>query len=219
MEVKLYNQLGEEVGTAELPDKIFNLEINPNLIHQAVITQKANQRRPLAHAKDRAEARGGGRKPWRQKGTGRARHGSIRSPIWRGGGVTHGPRKEKDYSKKMNKKAKKAALLMSLSSKIKDNQFMTVDSINLEEPKTKIMKNILEKLSEKLPGYKKTKVKQDTILLIQPDSDKILIRAIRNLPYAKTIRADSLNVVDVLEKKYLILLKDSIPVIEETYLK
>lgn len=208
MTTKLYNQSGEEVGTVELPDKIFNLKVNPDLLHQAVVSQMANARRPLAHAKGRGEVRGGGKKPWRQKGTGRARHGSIRSPIWKGGGVTHGPTKDKVYSRKMNKKARQKALFMALSSKVKDGKLVVIDSVVLDQLKTKKMKEVLDKISPQ---------KKDSVLLIQPDAK--LVRAIRNLPFAKALRADSLNVVDILKKKYLILLKEAIPVIEKTYLK
>ena len=219
MEAKLYNQNGEEIGKIELPDRIFGLDINPDLVHQAVVTQSANARKSLAYAKGRGEVRGGGKKPWRQKGTGRARHGSIRSPIWKGGGVTHGPTKEKIYSKKMNKKARRKALFMSLSSKIKDNQLIVVNSISFDEVKTKKMKEALDMISRNLPEYKKTKKKQDSILLVQPDSDKNLIKAIRNLSFAQAVRADSLNVGDILGNRFLVLLKDAIPVIEKTYLK
>lgn len=219
MKIKLYNQSGSQVGDIELPDAIFNVSINQDLIHQAVITQLANSRFPLAHVKGRGEVRGGGRKPWRQKGTGRARHGSIRSPIWRGGGVTHGPTKEKIYAKKINKQAKRKALFMALSSKVKDGQIVIIDAISLDQPKTKAMKNILDNISKNLPDYRRTKKKQDFFLVVQPDSDQSLIRSVRNLEFAKALRADSLNVVDVLENKYLVLLKESIPVIEKTYLK
>jgi len=210
MKTKLYNQSGEEIGTAQLPDEIFSVKINNDLLHQAIITFLANKRKPIAYAKDRSSVSGGGRKPWRQKGTGRARHGSIRSPIWKGGGVTHGPLKEKDYSKKMNKKARRKALFMALSSKVQDDQLMVVDSINLEKGKTKLMAEILNKLSEKLNNYKKNKKKQDSILVIQADSDKNLNKAIRNLSYADTIQADNLNVLEVLSKKYLIILKEAV---------
>lgn len=219
MKVKLYNQSGEEIGSAELSDAIFNIPLNYDLVHQAIVTQMANSRKTLAHAKGRGEVRGGGKKPWRQKGTGRARHGSIRSPIWKGGGVTHGPLKEKIYSKKINKKAKRKALLMALSSKARDNQLAVLDRISLDEIKTKKMKDIFDKISANFVGYKKDKKKQDSILFIQPDSNKDLIRASRNLSFLELVRADSLNVIDVLENKYLVLLKDSVPVIEKTYLK
>ena len=219
MRVDLYNQSGETVGTVELPDAVFNIEINPDLVHQAVVTQSANERKALAHAKGRGEVRGGGKKPWRQKGTGRARHGSIRSPIWKGGGVTHGPTKEKVYSKKINKKARRKALFMALSSKVKIGRLVVLDSVSLEEAKTKILKEVLEKISANLNDYKKTKKTRDSILLIQPGSDKTLIRAAKNLDFAKLVRADNLNAAEVLEKKYLIMLKEAIPVIEKTYLK
>lgn len=219
MQVKLFNQSGEETGKAELNDLIFGVEINPDLIHQAVMIQSANSRKILAHAKGRGEVRGGGKKPWRQKGTGRARHGSIRSPIWKGGGVTHGPLKEKVYSKKINKKAKQKALFMALSSKVRDGQIAVVDSVLLDDAKTKKMKEILDKVSNVLEGYKKNKNKQDSILLIQPSSDKKIFQAIRNLDFAKAVRADNLNLIEILEKKYLVLLKEAIPVIEKTYLK
>lgn len=219
MKVNLYNKLGEEIGTVELPDAIFSVPFSPDLVQQAVTIQMANIRKPLAHTKGRGEVRGGGKKPWRQKGTGRARHGSIRSPIWKGGGVTHGPTKEKIYSKKINKKAKQKALFMALSSKVKDSQLMVLDSISLNEAKTKKMKEVLEKIYANFNNYGKTKKKQDSILLVQPDSDKNLIRATKNLAFVKIVRADSLNMTDVLGKKYLILLKEAIPVIEKTYLK
>lgn len=218
MKVKLYNQSGEETGSIELSDAIFDLPLNHDLIHQAVVTQMANSRKILAHTKGRGAVRGGGKKPWRQKGTGRARHGSIRSPIWKGGGVTHGPLKEKIYSKKINKKAKQKALFMALSSKVKDDQLRVVDSISLDEIKTKKIKEIFSKISGILNGYKKDKKKQDSILLVQPDSNKDLVRAARNLSFVELVRADSLNIIDILENKYLVLLKDSVPVIEKTYL-
>ncbi|TSC90651.1 MAG: large subunit ribosomal protein L4 [Parcubacteria group bacterium Gr01-1014_2] len=219
MQTILYNQSGEKIGSMELSDAIFNIPLNLDLIHQAVVTQSANSRKILAHAKGRGEVRGGGKKPWQQKGTGRARHGSIRSPIWKGGGVTHGPLKEKIYSKKINKKAKQKALFMALSSKARDNQLAVLDQISLSEVKTKKMKEIFDKISGSLIGYKKDKKKQDSILLVQPDSNKNLVRAARNLSFVETIRADSLNIIDILENKYLVLLKDSVPVIEKAYLK
>lgn len=219
MKVKLYNQSAEEVGSIELSDAIFNVPLNHDLVHQAVVIQFANSRKILAHTKGRGVVRGGGKKPWRQKGTGRARHGSIRSPIWKGGGVTHGPLKEKIYSKKINKKAKQKALFMALSSKARDGQLAVLESIFLSEIKTKKMKEIFDKISINLAGHKKDKKKQDSILLVQPDSNKNLVRAARNLSFVETIRADSLNVIDILENKYLVLLKDSVPIIEKTYLK
>ena len=219
MEAKLFNQSGEEIGKAVLPDKIFSVDVDPDLVHQAVVTHEANARKVIAHAKGRGEVRGGGKKPWRQKGTGRARHGSIRSPIWKGGGVTHGPRKEKVFSKKINKKAKQKALFMALSSKAKNGHVAVLDSISLDEAKTKKMKGILDKISANFSEYKKNRKKQDSILLVQPDSNKEVLKAARNLEFIKVVRADNLNTFDVLEKKFLFLLKDAVPVIEKTYLK
>ena len=219
MKVDLYNQEAEKIGKIDLPDQIFNIEANPDLIHQVLTVQAASGRKPLAHAKGRGQVRGGGKKPWRQKGTGRARHGSIRSPIWKGGGVTHGPLKEKVYSKKINKKAKRKALFMALSSKANDNQLAVLDNIHLDGAKTKKMNEILNKFSASLPGYKKGKKKQDTILLVQPEANKNLAKAANNLSFAKLVKADNLNILDVLENKYLVLFKEAVLVIEKTYLK
>lgn len=206
--IPTHNLEGEETGTIELPKRIFGLEINNDLIYQAVNTQMASYRKSLAQTKDRSEVRGGGRKPWRQKGTGRARHGSIRSPIWRGGGVTFGPRKEKVFAKKINKKAKTKALFMALSSKVKDKELIVLDKLELEEPKTKLMANILEKLLKK---------KKKSILIATSKKDEKIIRANRNIPYVKTIAADSLNIVDLLSFKHLLLDKEAIKKIEKTY--
>jgi large subunit ribosomal protein L4 len=217
-----YNLKGEETGTMELPEKIFGLEINNDLIYQAVNTQLASHRKSLAQTKDRSEVRGGGRKPWRQKGTGRARHGSIRSPIWRGGGVTFGPRKEKVFAKKINKKAKTKAFLMALSSKVKDKELIVLDKLELEKSKTKLMANILEKVflsADKAGKKKKTPAGagQASILIATSKKDEKIIRANRNLPYTKTIAADSLNIIDLLSFKYLLLDKEAIKKIEKTY--
>src|SRR3989338_7322401 len=137
MKVNVYNQKGEKAGTAELPDGVFGLKWNADLVLQVVTGQAANLRRGTAHAKGRAEVRGGGRKPWRQKGPGRARHGSIRSPIWKGGGVTHGPLTEKNYSQKINRKMARRALYTVLSAKVRDNEVIILDTIAFSEPKTK----------------------------------------------------------------------------------
>jgi large subunit ribosomal protein L4 len=212
--VKLYNQEGEEVGKIELPAEVFDVEINPDLIHQAVVAQMSNSRRVLAHTKDRSEVSGGGRKPWRQKGTGRARHGSIRSPIWRGGGVTFGPTKERVFVKKINKKMKRKALLMSLSSKAKDQELVLLDKIELNEGKTKQMIEVLNNL--------KTKLKKDldkNALIVLEKSDPKVIRASRNIEQIKTIRADSLNILDVLSYKYLLMPQKAIEVIKKTFVK
>jgi len=213
MKTDLYNQSGEIINQIELPDEIFGLKINPDLLHQAVLAQMGNSRQVLAHTKDRSEVRGGGKKPWRQKGTGRARHGSTRSPIWKGGGVTFGPIKERNFSKSINKKMKRKALFMALSGKASDQQLKVIDNLNLDlpageagKPKTKLINQVLKNLA-----------KTGTLILVMPGTDKNIERSARNLPYAKVLSAKSLNILDVLNHKYLFLLKEAIPVIKEHY--
>jgi len=217
MKVNLYNQNAEIIGEAELPDDIFGLKINPDLVHQVLTAQMANSRQVIAHTKDRSEVRGGGRKPWRQKGTGRARHGSRRSPLWKGGGVTFGPTKERNFEKKINKKMKRKAIFMVLSSKAGDKELMLLDDLKLNTPKTKEAFSVIDRLSEKLVGYKKTKKKRDSILLVAPERNEAILQAVNNLPFVEIIEARNLNVRDLLEKKYLVLLKESIPVIKRTF--
>jgi len=201
---------GDEAGTIKLPENIFSLEINNDLIYQAVTIQVANNRVKSAHAKDRSEVRGGGRKPWRQKGTGRARHGSNRSPIWAGGGVTFGPVKERNFNKKINKKAKIKALFMVLSSKVKDKEIRILEKLEIKEAKTRIIAEFLKKL------FKKEK---PSVLIVTSKNDKKIIMANKNLSYIKTISANSLNVVDILSFKYLLLDREAIKIIEKTYTK
>jgi len=209
MQLAVYNQKGEEVDKINLPKEIFETEINNDLVHQVVLSQMANKRKPIAHTKDRGEVRGGGRKPWRQKGTGRARHGSIRSPIWIGGGVTFGPRNEKIFEKKIPKKMKTKALFMILSSKAKDKEIIILDDLSINEPKTKIASEIFKNLSLD----KKTK------LLALPFKNDNVLKAARNISKIKIILAKDLNVLDLLSYKYLIMPKESIKVIKETFLK
>lgn len=159
MELKVYNQKAEEVGKIKLSEAVFGLSWNPDLVHQVMTAMRANQRKGTAHAKTRAEVRGGGRKPWRQKGTGRARHGSIRSPLWRGGGVTFGPTKEKVYSQKINKKMKRKALFVALSQKARDNEILILDDWKLKTPKTKEASAIMKSLS-KIKGFEKLLTKK-----------------------------------------------------------
>ncbi len=214
MKASLYNQEGEEIKKVDLPSEIFDIELNSDLVHQVVVAQMSNSRKVIAHTKDRSEKRGGGRKPWRQKGTGRARHGSIRSPIWRGGGVTFGPTKDRNFSKKINKKMKQGALLMTLSSKIKEDEFVLLDKIELTEGKTKLMNEMINNLGNKL----KKNLNKSTLIVLSKTDLKIS-HAVRNIPKIKTIRADSLNVLDILNHQYLILLQDAIKTIKETYVK
>lgn len=208
IKLKVYNQLGKPDGEESLPAAIFNQKIKPTLVQQAVVTQMANQRLPLAHVKTKAEVRGGGRKPWQQKGTGRARAGSIRSPLWRGGGKIFGPRKERNFSLKMNKKARRKALLMCLSDKAQNKKIVLLDSLELAKAKTKELLKILAKLPVK-----------KTMLLILPVVNQNIVRAAHNLPYVKVTYAHGLNLIDILDHEYLVLPRESLKVIEKTYLK
>lgn len=212
MEVNLYNQKAENVGKVNLPDQIFGLEMNKDLVHQVVTSQMANKRQVIAHAKGRGEVRGGGKKPWRQKGTGRARHGSIRSPIWKGGGVTFGPTKERNFKKKINKKMARRALFMVLSSKAKDKQLFVLDRINLENPKTKEMAVIMKDLSTLMDKKPKT-------LFVLPVMEDKVKRSAKNLPDLSAIEARNLNPLEVLSYKYLVLAKDAVEVLNKTFNK
>ena len=207
MLVKTYDQSGKEVGQTRLPSEIFDVKVNPDLVHQVVISQMSNKRTVIASTKDRAQVRGGGKKPWRQKGTGRARHGSRRSPIWKGGGVTFGPTKERNFEKKINKKMRRKALLMVLSAKAKNNFLLVLEKLTLEKPKTKLMAEVINKLPIK-----------GSSLLVLPELEKDIIRAARNIPNTATVEARNLNALDLLSFKYLVIPKEAIKVIKETFI-
>jgi len=214
MLVNTYSQNGEKIGETRLPSEIFDIKVNPDLVYQVVVSQMANRRQGTVHTKDRGEVRGGGRKPWRQKGTGRARHGSIRSPLWRGGGVTFGPIKERVFEKNIPQKMKRKALFMVLTGKVKNNLLILLDELKIEKPKTKLLKEIIEKLRLKIENFK-----SGSALIVLPEMDKNLILAGRNVPNLATIQAKDLNALDLLSFKYLILPKKSIEVIKKTFLK
>lgn len=218
MEMAVYNQKGEKTGSIKLAKEIFGLPWNPNLVHQVMESLRANLRRPFAHAKGRGEVRGGGKKPWRQKGTGRARHGSIRSPIWIGGGVTHGPTKERVYLKKINKKMKRKALFVSLSRKLKEKEIVVLDKIEMKEPKTKKAKEILTNLSG-IAGFESLKRKEPSLLVLTAGSVSDINRPFRNLPKVKVIEARNLNLLDLLCYRYLILTKEAVKIILSIFLK
>jgi large subunit ribosomal protein L4 len=209
MKYEVLDQNGKKIGESLLPKEIFDVKLNPDLVHQVVVSQMANRRKVIAHTKDRAEVRGGGKKPWRQKGTGRARHGSIRSPLWKGGGVTFGPTKERVFKKEIPKKMRRLALFMILSAKAKNNLLTLLDKFKLEAAKTKEISSILKKLPSK--GEKS--------LIALPENDKKIILAARNLLNIKTIQAKDLNALDLLSFKYLIMSKEALKVIKETFLK
>lgn len=212
MEYPLYNQKAENIGKVDLPDKIFGLKMNNDLVHQVVTSQASNKRQVIAHAKGRGEVRGGGKKPWRQKGTGRARHASIRSPIWKGGGVTHGPTKERNFKKKINKKMARKALFMVLSSKAKDNQLLVLDAIHLENPKTKEVSVVFKNLSALME-------KKPNALLVVPSMEEKIKRSSKNLPNFSAIEARNLNPLEILSHKYLVLVKDSVDALNQTFNK
>lgn len=201
----LYNMEGEKIGEVELSDNVFNVPMNADLVYQVAVTQAANGRKVIAHTKDRGEVSGGGKKPWKQKGTGRSRHGSSRSPIWRHGGITFGPTKERNFSGKVNDKMKKKAVSIILSSKLKDNELIVLDKFILPEPKTKIVNSAFEKLS--LKG-KKT-------LLATAKEEQDIKRAVKNLPKAKVVSALNVNVGDLLSYKYLVIPKDAVEVLQK----
>ena len=217
MKVNVFNQSGENIGQSELPEKIFGLKLKPDLMRQVLTALEANSRQVLAHTKGRGEVRGGGKKPWRQKGTGRARHASIRSPIWKGGGVAFGPTKERNFKKKINKKMKRQALFMALSSKVNDGEFLMLNDFQLQNPKTKEAFDVLKNLSKAIEGYRFGKKLQDSILMVLPKRDTKVLKATGNLPFAQISTANDLNIRKVLENKYLILLQDAVGVIEKTY--
>ncbi len=203
----MYNQEGAEVGKLDLSASLFEVEVNPALVHEAVIAQEANAREAIAHTKTRGEVRGGGRKPWKQKGTGRARHGSRRSPIWSGGGITFGPRSIRNFAKKMNRKARRKALAMVLSDKLTSEKIIAVESLKFDEAKTKNLAAVLAKLPS---SGKKT-------LVITTPENKTASVAAKNLEKVNTLPAHALNVVDLLKNEYVVVTKAAIEVLTQTY--
>ncbi|MBI2451377.1 MAG: 50S ribosomal protein L4 [Parcubacteria group bacterium] len=220
--VDYYNQKGEKVGTLDLSEKIFGLKFKADLVHQVLTAVEANQRKSIAHTKNRAEVSGGGKKPWKQKGTGRARQGSIRSPIFRHGGVVFGPRKEKNFSQDINKKMRRKALLMVLSAKLNDQEILFLDNIKIKEPKTRLMAEFFNNFLSKViysSGRREGEIKKPTFLLSASEQGKELLRGTRNIPSAVFLRPQDLNLKEVLAKKFLIFTKDAVSVIEKTFVK
>lgn len=205
MNAKVYSQTGKEVKEVTLPDSIFGIRWNADLVKQVTDSLLSTKRKPIAHTKGRGEVRGGGKKPWRQKGTGRARHGSIRSPIWVGGGVTGGPRKEKNFERKVSKKMKTKALHAILSQKLRDGEVLFVDKVALTEPKTKRAVEILKAVST-VKGFEKLFSKRNNAATVAlSGKNKETERAFRNLGNIKTIEARNLDPLTLLEYKYLII--------------
>lgn len=206
IKTNLYNQDGKIIGEVNLPEKIFGVKPKTDLMQEAVIAQMANSRIRYAHTKTRGEVSGGGKKPWAQKHTGQARHGSSRSPIWRHGGVTFGPAADASYGKKINLKKKRLALFMALASKLNDKDLFVVDNLKISDSKTKNIVKILKNLEI-----------SKTALIALPKTDKNIYLASRNISGVKSIMANSLNVVDILRYKYLIMPKETIETIEKTF--
>ncbi len=202
--VSVYNMKGAEVGSLELNDAVFGVEMNEHLVHLAVVQQLANNRQGTQKAKTRSEVSGGGRKPWRQKGTGHARQGSIRAPQWTGGGVVFAPT-PRDYSFKLNKKEKRAALKSALSAKVSAQNFIVLDELKLDEIKTKKFQEILNNL--KLNGA----------LVVLNEVDKNIILSANNIPTVKTTQVGTLNVYDVMKYNTVLLSKETVAAIEEVY--
>ena len=203
--VSVYNMEGKEVGTVELNDAVFGVEVNEHLVHMAVLQQLANNRQGTQKAKTRGEVSGGGRKPWRQKGTGHARQGSTRSPQWKGGGVVFAP-VPRDYSFKMNKKEKRAALKSVLSDKVALSKLIVLDELKFDEIKTKKFKAVLENLKV-----------EDKALVVLGEKDDVVIKSANNLPFVQTALPGTINVYDILKVGTLILTKDAVTKIEEVY--
>ncbi len=203
--IKVYKQTGAEAGTMTLNDSVFGVEFNEALVHQVVVAQMNNKRQGTKSTLTRTEVRGGGIKPWRQKGTGRARQGSIRAPQWTGGGVVFAP-KPRDFSQKINKQMKRGALCCALSGKVADEGFVVVDEIKLAEAKTKEMVKVLDALKI-----------DKRVLLVVTDADEAVVRAANNIPTVTTINTSLINVYDVMANEKLVITKEAVKKIEEAY--
>lgn len=208
MKIAVYNKEGKEVEKMELSEAVFGVKRNDDLIHQAMVAIESNQRQTIAHTKNRGERAGSGIKPWRQKGTGRARVGSRRTPTWRKGGVAFGPRKDQNFSKKINKKMNAKAIKMVLSAKLKDGEILVLDKLDLAEKKTKAMAQILKNL----------KISGKTLMAFS-ETEKDLRIASRNLKKVENILTNQLNVLEMLKNKFLLMTKDSMKYLEEKYSK
>lgn len=211
MKLPVYNQEGKEIETIELDAKIFDMKVNADLLHQVAVSQESNTRKVIADARDRAEVSGGGKKPWRQKGTGRARHGSIRSPIWKGGGVTHGPTSDRNFKKKVNKKMATKALVMAISAKAHAGNLVILDDVSMGAPKTKIAFSIIKNLSKqkslaKLFGASK--------IVVLPERDPAM-RAFRNIEKLVVQSVSSMTALEVLKNAFVVMPKAAIELFEK----
>lgn len=201
----LYNMQGEHQGEVVLSDKVFNAEVREGAMHSVVLMQLSNRRRGTAFTKTRGEVRGGGRKPWRQKGTGRARHGTVRSPLWVGGSVTFGPR-PRSYGYSIPKKIRRAAIRSALSAKVNDHEILVLDKIEVEKPRTKVVVNLLQSLKVK-----------PKVLFVMDCVNEAFYRSVRNLPGVNILLASQLNVFDILNHDHIIFTKDALSLAEEVF--
>jgi large subunit ribosomal protein L4 len=204
---KLFNLAGEEKGEVKLNSKIFDIVLSPKLMHQVVVAYANNSRTVYAHTKGKGEVRGGGKKPWAQKGTGRARHGSIRSPLWRGGGIIFGPRAQVSYGQKINKQMKKKAMFMALSDKASNNQILALEELSIDKPQAKTVAKFLKA------------VKLNSVLFVIAKMDKNIVGSVRNLSKTNVMSANSLNAFDVLKYKNIIFTQDALQEAEKVFLK
>ncbi len=209
MKLKVYNLNGKSAGAMEVSDAVFNVAVKPEVVHTVFVQQTNNQREPWADTKTKGEVRGGGKKPWAQKGTGRARHGSIRSPIWKGGGVTFGPLSTRNYKTKINKKIRRLAVKMCLTDKAQNEAFLIIEDFNFAEPKTRLFVAFLKELP----------IKTKTILVLTAGKDINIIRMTKNLPKVETMRAEDVNVMELLKNSAVVASKDAVKKIEEVFSK
>lgn len=207
--VSLYNATGSVVGELELSGTIFDVTPDPAVIHEAVVAQQSNARQVVAHTKTKGEVRGGGKKPWKQKGTGRARQGSIRAPQWKGGGVVFGPRNTRNFAKKINAKMKRKALCMTLTDKVQAGTFVVLDALQFSEIKTKQAIQLLTKLP----------VRGKSVLVALPAKNEVITKSFRNIPKTDIVLANSLNVVDVVGHQIVVTDKAGVELITATYQK
>ncbi len=207
MKIKVYNLAGKETGEMELSDKVFGVKIKPEVVHQVFVQQTNNQREPWADTKNRGEVSGGGKKPWQQKGTGRARHGSIRSPIWKGGGVAFGPLTDRNYKTKINKKTRQSVIKMCLSDKAQSGNLLVLEDFNFDKPKTKMFAGVLAAMPTKLKNF----------LVLTSGKDEAVLRMTKNLKSVKTLRAGDANVMDLLKKGVVLTSKDGVKKLEEVF--